>query len=112
MFLFGTPEDTARLYLEQASASGGVGLKDLHYEELELEELRDLLVYLRIAYHRALRDTGDEEVVSTIVGWHDDVFLHALDVVEGFRELVCSRIHKPIGDWNKYWGLAGCGSAN
>ena len=112
MFLFGTPEDTARLYLEQASASGGVGLKDLHYEEMELEELRDLLVYLRIAYHRAARDTEDEEVVSIITEWHDELFLYLLDATDDLRELVCSRIHKPIGNWNKYHKLAGCPSAN
>lgn len=112
MFLFGTPEDTAKLYVEQAAASGGKGLKDLHFEELSLEELQDLLVYLRIAYYRASRDTEDEAVVSVITEWHDEVFLHLLDAMDDFRALVCSRIHRPIGDWNKYWELAGCGSAN
>jgi len=112
MFLFGAPEDTARLYVEQAAASGGRGLKDLHYEDLELQELQDLLIYLRIAYHRASRDTQDEEVVSAITKWHDEVFLLLLEAMDDFRTLVCSRIHKPIGDWNKYHKLAGCGSAN
>jgi hypothetical protein len=112
MFLFGTPEDTAKLYVEQASASGGGGLRDVHYQELELRELQDLLIYLRIAYYRASRDIEDEGVVSVIVGWHDEVFLYLLEVMDDFRTLVCSRIHKPIGDWRKYYKLAGCGSAN
>jgi hypothetical protein len=112
MFLFGTPEDTAKLYVEEAAASGGGGLKDVHYQELELRELQDLLIYLRIAYYRAARDTEDEELVSAIVGWHDEVFLYLLEVMDDFRMLVCSRIHKPIGDWKKYHKLAGCGSAN
>ena len=112
MFLFGTPEDMARLYVEQASSSGGGGLLDMHYEEMELQEVQDLLVYLRIAYYRASRDTEDEELVSVITEWHDEVFLYLLDAMDGFREMVCSRIHKPIGDWNKYHRLAGCTSAN
>lgn len=112
MFLFGTPEDTAKLYVEQAASSGGGGLKDLHYEDMEQQELQDMLVYLRIAYYRASRDTEDEAVVSVITEWHDEVFLHLLDVMDDFRTLVCSRIHKPIGDWNKYHKLAGCASAN
>lgn len=112
MFEFGTPEDIARTWFEQAVGSAGPGLTEAHYEDLEEEELKNLLVYIRIAYFRASKGDASEEVIQVITEWHDEVFLYLLEALDGFRSLVCNRVHQPIGDRNKYWGLAGCGSAN
>lgn len=112
MFYFGSPEDTARVYLESALGSAGPGLEEKHYEEMEEEDLRSLYVYLRIAYYRALESGASDETVEVLVEWHDEVFLHLLDVLEGFRSLVCTRRYRPIRNERDYYKLAGCGSAN
>ena len=112
MFNFGTPEDNARIWLEQAIGSAGPGVELKPIEEMEQQELRDYFTYLRIAYFRASRNGGTDEAIEVIVQWYDEAFLRLLEVDEGFQALVCSRIHQPIRDRNEYWRRAGCGSAN
>lgn len=108
MFNFGSPEDTARLFFDQAVRDMGPGLSDQHYEEMEEEELRNLFVYLRITYFTAARSGASDEVVEVIVQWYDEVFLYLLEALEDFRAAVCDRTHKPIIDLKKYYKLAGC----
>lgn len=108
MFNFGSPEDTARLYLEGASQTGGGGLQDKNYSEMSEEQLRNTLIYYRIAYYRATMSEASEDVVDVIVAGHDELFLYLLEGMDGFRDLVCSRIHSPLNDWKKYYELAGC----
>ena len=112
MFEFGDPVEIARTWVEEASATGGTGLTGLHYEDLEENQLRDLFIYLRIAYFRASRDGASDEVMEILLRWYDEVFLYLLTFLDGFRMLVCSRIHQPVTDRNRYWEWAGCGSAN
>ena len=112
MFNFGTPEDTARMVFDQVVASVGPGYTDMHYSEMELQELKNALLYLRITYYEALEQGISDEAIEVIVGWYDEVFLELLEGYDGFRSTVCTRVHRPIVDQNKYWKLAGCGSAN
>ena len=112
MFDFGTPEDSARVWLEQAFSTTGPGVPDIHYTELEQEDLKNLFTYMRIAFFRASRGGASDEVMEVIIEWYDELFLYLLEALEGFRTLVCARIHQPILDKQKYYKLAGCGSAN
>lgn len=112
MFYFGTPENAARTVFDQVVGSVGRDFEDKHYSEMGLEELKDCLVYLRLAYYTALEEGLSDEAVEVVVGWYDEVFLELVEVLDGFRGAVCSRIHRPIVNQNKYWKLCGCGSAN
>ena len=76
MFEFGDPVEIARTWVEEASATGGTGLTGLHYEDLEENQLRDLFIYLRIAYFRASRDGASDEVMEILLRWYDEVFLY------------------------------------
>ena len=113
MFFFGTAENTADTYLDAAINGVGPGCEDIYFDEMNEEELRNYFVYIRIAYFRALQDGAGDDVIDILVKYHDEVFNHLLVATDDFRGLVCSRVHQPIGDRNKYYKMAGCdGSAN
>ena len=112
MFEFGAPEDIARMFFDQVVGAAGPGVDGRHYSELELDELKTLFVYLRMAFYEALEAHASTEVMEVLVEWYDEVFMALLEGSDKFRSAVCSRTHRPIINETKYYELAGCRSAN
>ena len=90
MFLFGSPEDTASLYWNEAISQQGPEVADCHYEDMTQEELEVALVYARIAYETARYDKAPDEVIEYIVNQHDEIFQLLMVADPEFRARVLS----------------------
>tara|TARA_B100001173_G_scaffold309681_1_gene322586 strand:+ start:829 stop:1170 length:342 start_codon:yes stop_codon:yes gene_type:complete len=95
MFNFGNPEDTAKLFLDEALRESGPEIPTVPYDELEEEELRNALAYLHIAIGNSLEDGADEDVVDILVSHYDNVFYLLAGISQDFREAVQSNRHFP-----------------
>jgi len=84
-FSFGSPDQTAQLYVDFASASHGPGLPDLHPDEMSHEDLVNQLVYIGIAITNAREDL-QREVVNTLYEYFDRVFVQLAEVDNEYRD--------------------------
>jgi hypothetical protein len=112
MFFFGDPEETARMYWEEAGRITGPALPQAPLDELTEQELRNVLTYQRIAIKTAWGDGAADEVVDLMIEEYDRTFAQLASVSESFREAVRSGWHKVIGGFtrenlDKYKRLAG-----
>ncbi len=113
MFIFGTPEDTAKVFWEGAIACHGPTLPDVLPEEMDEQQLLDCLAYCRIAVSRAMEseEPQDPEVVAILLKQFDDVFEIVVNTNEKFRENFIEGHHRYVGGYdlnniNKYRMLA------
>ncbi len=113
MFIFGSSEDTAKVFWEGALACPGPGLPDSPPEEMSEQELLDCLAYCRIAVTRAMgsEEPQDPETVAILLKQFDDVFEIVVNTNEGFREAFIQGHHRYVGGYeldnvNKYRLLA------
>ena len=78
MFLFGDASDTARTYLEYVMGDDPHRFSDGPVDELQLTELENAIVWLRVAYKQALREEVDESISDLLLAWYDEAFeVHA-----------------------------------
>lgn len=83
MFTFGTAEDNANLFLENAVSQRGPALANVHSDEMTIEELRNALTYARMAYEAALEEGAADDTLEVLLTRHDAAFeaLAAIDDV-------------------------------
>jgi len=112
MFFVGDPEQTAQLYRDQAFKANGPSVPELHYEEMEEEDLRNLFAYLYLSLQKALTDAADDGTIGVLMKDYDAVFQALAEVSEDFREVVRTGRHRYITGYEsesieKYRKLAG-----
>ena len=112
MFEFGSVEDTKRLYWENSISQKGPAVPDIHYTEMELEDLKNLFAYLYMSLRRAHNDKLSQEVIDSITYDYDLVFEHMASISEEFRNAVAGNKHGFLPGWtpeviDKYKKLAG-----
>ena len=112
MFDFGSPEDTAALRWGLHISEDGPGVLDIHWEEMNEEELLNLFVYLYIAVREAFRDDAPQPVIDIFLAQYDEVFEALAHASDEFRDSVRSGKHSIVLGYaeehrEKYFKLAG-----
>ena len=100
MFHFGSPEDAAKLYWGEG-ISGGPGLPEGHWEEMDVEDLRDVFVYLYASLQRALKDSAPEDVIQIMTETYDEVFVALAQSSDAFRQAVKNNRHIYVTGYTK-----------
>jgi hypothetical protein len=116
MFFFGSPEQTARLYWEQAVAQQGPPFNEAPLEEMTEEDIRVAMAYVRMAWERAFHDEAPEDVIDFLVSQYDGLFERLATISEDFRAILGTSKHRWLGGYDpqnirKYMILAGLASA-
>ena len=88
MFFFGDPVDAAKLHLETSLNIGGPTVPDVHYDEMEEQDLRNAMAYLYGAYSSALEQQLDDAMVEVLREWYDEAYVALLEVSDSFRDVV------------------------
>lgn len=98
MFFFGNSQDNASLYWNEAINTSGPGVVDRSANEMSVDELRNFLVYKRMAYTKAKEDGAPSETLDILLQDHDDAFklLSAKD--EWFKGLILG-VNPGIHNW-------------
>lgn len=112
MFQFGSPEDSAALYWNEALAGHGGELTPKPMDEMSLVELERAIVYARIALIKAWRDGVMEDFERPLLEQYDELFAYLAEVSPKFREAVRLGRHQVVGPYtreniDKYKALAG-----
>lgn len=120
MFYFGSVEDQATMYWEQALGQLGPLMPKAPLDELSMQDLRHALAYARMAYEAAETDGAPASTLNLLMERHDAVFEALAAVDDGFRDRVLGKAFGKQPVWlggydpeniAKYKALAG-GSAN
>lgn len=112
MFEFGKPEDTADLISFSVLRASGPGLPDIHWEEMNLEDLEKAFAYMYVAVTTAIASNSSKEVVELLLEQYDEMFEHLAASSEDFKEAVRSNRHQIVTGLTeesvlKYHKLAG-----
>ena len=74
MFFFGSLEDIARSYLDEAIADSGVYSPDIHMDEMSLTELTYRAIQVRMAMTQAAEHGAPEEVFDALHDWYVEIY--------------------------------------
>lgn len=102
MFTFGTAEDNANLFLENAVLQRGPALANIHSDEMTVEELRVALTYARMAYEAALEEGAADDILEVLLTRHDAAFEALAAVDDIFRGRVLETVPGKIIWLNGY----------
>ena len=110
-FVFGSPEQLAQTFYDNAVSSAGPGLQDIHPDEMSHQELINQMVYLGISARNALK-AGEKDIAEILHCWYDEAFTRLAAEDEAFRERLLTGKMLPLRagkDRNKghYLRLAG-----
>ena len=76
------------MHLDLYLSSGGPRVPDIHYEEMEEQDLRNAMAYLYAALQGGLQQGLDEAVVDVLREWYDEAFVALAGCSESFRKRV------------------------
>lgn len=97
MFLFGDPVEAAKLQLDMYLTAGGPRVPDIHFEDMEEQDLRNAMAYLYGALSGALQQAADDAMVKVLTEWYDEVFTALAEASEDFRSKVLAGFVMPPG---------------
>lgn len=97
MFHFGDPEDAAKLQLNEYLNKVGPAIPDVHFEDMEEQDLRNVMAYLYGALRGGIRDGLDEAAIAVLRDWYDEVFVALAGSSDRFRENVSRGFVQPPG---------------
>ena len=90
MFVFGSPEDTARTFVENFSQVG-LGFPDCPIDEQTEHDLKRSITTATMAVNMALKAGSSPEVLSVLVEWYDEAFRALAESSEAFRGYVAGK---------------------
>ena len=88
MFVFGDPADAAKLHVDMYLDGAGPEVPDIHIDEMEEQDLRNLIAYLYLALVHGIANGLDEAMLDVVMEWYDEVFIALAEASERFRERV------------------------
>ena len=91
------------MHLDMFIATPGPDIPDLHYDDMSLQDLRNLNAYLHAALSHALKYDLDESMTKVLREWYDELFFKLATVEEGFRERVFNGLVSPPGGPEVRW---------
>lgn len=86
MFYFGDPSVSAQIFLDNAQRVQGPTLPAVHYDEMSVEDVRNALTYIYLAYMDAEEGGASPEIIDILVQQYDEVFEHLAAICDEFRE--------------------------
>ena len=101
MFHFGDPQETAKIFWENALRVQGPKVPDLPYDEMEEQDLRNVFTYLYMSAQEALNQGASEEVMAILIDQYDEVFQALAEASESFRNVVRYNQHVYVGGYSK-----------
>ena len=112
MFFFGSPEQTARVYWEQAVAQQGPPFKEASLDEMTEQDIKIAMAYVRMAWERAFHDEAPQDVIDFLVNQYDGLFERLAVISEDFKSIIGTSKHRWLGGYDpeniaKYKRLAG-----
>ena len=112
MFHFGKPEDTAAIYWDKAAGVRGPKTPRRPVDEMSLNQLKNALIYARVAYSLAETDLQSREVLSVLMAEYDKIFETLASVSPILKDCILENKHKFLGGYErenieKYKKLAG-----
>jgi hypothetical protein len=90
MFVFGSPEDTARTFVENFSEVG-LGFPDCPVDEQTEHDLKRSITVTTMAASMALKAGSAPEVLAVLVEWYEEAFKALAESSESFRSYVASK---------------------
>lgn len=117
MFNFGSSEDTASLFWNESLNVQGPALPDVHFDEMEEQDLIHAFAYLYIALREAYTGGAADEVIELLTEPYDEVFELLCTIRPKFVENVLRGRHQYLPGWypdviEKYQGIARAHSAD
>ena len=85
------------MHLDLYLNAGGPEVPDIHFDEMEEQDLRNVMAYLHAALTKALIYGLDEAMTEVLTEWYDEVFCALAEVSERFRENVLGGFVFPPG---------------
>ena len=76
------------MHLDLYLNAGGPRVPDIHYEEMEEQDLRNAMAYLYAALQSGLQEGLDEAMLDILREWYDETFVALAGCSERFRERV------------------------
>jgi len=76
------------MHLDMYLNAGGPQVPDVHYEDMEEQDLRNVMAYIYGACASAFRDGLDDDMVEILIEWYDEVFRALVGSSDRFRERV------------------------
>ena len=112
MFYFGNPEETASIYWDKAAGMRGPKVPRRPVDEMSLNQLKNALVYARVAHSLAETDLQPREVLDVLVAQYDEVFEALAETSPILKDCILENKHKFLGGYErenieKYKKLAG-----
>ena len=112
MFNFGDPIDTANLFTEEAFSKIGPQLSSASPSKMKIQDLRNALVYARMAATAAITSGASQDVIDILIEKYDKLFEALAKRSKVFVEGIKSNRHIYLGGYsieniNKYKSLAG-----
>ena len=90
MFVFGTPEDTARTFVENFERVG-LGFPDYPIDEQTEHDLKRTITVISMSVTMAQRAGSSPEVLSVLVEWYDEAFRALVEHSQSFRTFVAGK---------------------
>ena len=90
MFIFGSPEDAARTFVENFSQVG-LGFPDCPIDEQTEHDLKRSMTAIAMATAMALKAGSAPEVLAVLTEWYDEAFKVLAESSETFRRYVASK---------------------
>lgn len=112
MFYFGSPEDTADLFLKESLNGTGPAIPECHWDEMTEQDLLNAFTYLYRAVKLAYQGDAEDAVLEILVAQYDEAFEALAGVSERFRDAVRTGRHRLVlgvtrEQVDKYRKLAG-----
>jgi len=74
------------MHLDMYLSAGGPSVPDIHLDEMNEQDLRNVMAYMHAALTRGLEHGLDEAMLGVLTEWYDEVFCALVATSERFRE--------------------------
>ena len=85
------------MHLDLYLNSSGPRVPDVHFDEMQEQDLRNAMTYLYWALNKGLRDGLDDSVLEILREWYDEAFVALVELSEAFRDNVLQGFVMPPG---------------
>lgn len=97
MFQFGDPSLSAQIYWDNLGSIAGPKIVESPWEEMSESDLKNAMVYARIAYETAVADQASSDVLDLLLDQYDQIFAALCEYSDQFREFVLRGGHLYVG---------------
>lgn len=74
------------MHVDMYLNSPGPEVPDIHFSEMEEQDLRNVMAYLYVSLENGIQMGLDEAMLEVVRNWYDEVFAAVAEVSEDFRK--------------------------